>query len=115
MTEPRQGSSPRLPRACDEDPFELGGRLSCFDNFYTKSEARLAPGGELRLKRRPFLGSGPWTDGANRFPHRPQKPDRTFRNDDMTRAIPKAEPDESVGGERGDRIDAATEGGLEVI
>src|ERR1044071_9039876 len=115
MAKFRQRSHPRLSRSRHEDAFELSRRLARFHNRYVKGNARLALLGKSSLKRSPFSRLRAQADRSNRLAHRPQKLDRAFRDDYVNGILPQFEPEQSIGGQCGDRVDAPAEGSPEMI
>ena len=94
---------------------QIRPRFACFHDLYAKGNTGFTLLGKSGLKRRPFLLLRPQADGANRFTDRTQKPDGAFRDDDVDSTVAQGEPEQSVGGECGNRVDASAEAGAQMI
>ena len=99
----------------DEGGLELDGDLAVFFEGAGEFQPGAAFAGEVFVKLREGGGVRPAADRMEIVEHGAEKGDGAFPNDDVAMRIADFEPDEAVAGEGGESVQAAAEGGAEVV
>lgn len=89
-----------LPR--DKNSVELGRDQALFDHVDAKPNARFLLPGELSAKCGQLNLKGPQADRPDRFAHRSEISNRTFRYDQMDAHVVYFQPEKSVCSQRRD-------------